>query len=201
MSDDLLWFHGKINREQARHILFYAARRREGIFLVRESPNHPGTYVLSLWAKGQDMHFQIQHHGDAHFAIDDGPVFQGVDDLIRHYKQRPDGLPTRLVECCPGTFPPSVIRKRCDTELHRAAFDGQAQRVRRHLGENPGDLNGKNANGATALHVAASRGHDDVVMALLQHHADVKIRDNNGTTPLQVRSVWCVHGAVGQWHD
>lgn len=189
MADDLLWFHGKINREQARHILLNSERRREGLFLVRETPNHPGTYVLSLWAKGTDMHYQIQHHGDAHFAIDDGPVFQGVDDLIRHYKLKPDGLPSRLVEFCSGTYPPAVIRKRCETELHKAAYEGQAQRVRRLLGDAAGDLNGKNASGATPLHVAASRGHEDVVLALVQHGADVRLRDNNGATPLQVSGV------------
>jgi tyrosine-protein kinase len=186
MAEDMIWFHGKINREQARHILSSAERRREGLFLVRETPNHPGTFVLSLWANGQDKHYQIQHHGDAHFAIDDGPVFQGVDDLIRHYKKKSDGLPTRLVEFCPGTYPPPAIRTRCETELHKRAYEGQVQVVRRLLGESVGDLNGKNASGATPLHVAASRGHEDVVLALIQHGADVRLRDNNGTTPLQV---------------
>lgn len=37
--------------------------------------------------------------------------------------------------------------------------------------------------GKTLLHLAAARGHEDVVSALLQSGADVFARDNNGDTP------------------
>ena len=181
------WFHGKISREAAEHILLSSKRRREGLFLVRERPNEPGTYALSLFARGQAKHYQIQHMGDYHYAIDDGPVFQGIDELVRHYCDKADGLPTRLFDFCPGNVPPAAIRKRYETDLHRAAYDGDIQRVSRLCREMaPEQLNARNPSGATPLFLAASRGHADTVGALVRVSADVKVRDNSGTTPLQV---------------
>lgn len=37
-----IWFHGQINRAQAEKLLL-----KDGDFLVRESPNSEGQYVLS----------------------------------------------------------------------------------------------------------------------------------------------------------
>lgn len=37
-----VWFHGQINRAEAERLL-----RKDGDFLVRESPNSEGQYVLS----------------------------------------------------------------------------------------------------------------------------------------------------------
>lgn len=37
-----IWFHGQINRADAERLL-----RKDGDFLVRESPNSEGQYVLS----------------------------------------------------------------------------------------------------------------------------------------------------------
>ena len=50
---------------------------------------------------------------------------------------------------------------------------------------------------ATALHMAARRGHVDVARALLECGADVNARDRNGITPLQ-RAINCRRKEVAQ---
>jgi ankyrin repeat protein len=46
------------------------------------------------------------------------------------------------------------------------------------------DLHRTNADGDTALHAAAARGHDSVVVYLVEHGARLDVRNVNGRTPL-----------------
>ena len=185
-SDDGHWFHGKITRENAVNILS-AHGKNEGIFLVRESKTVPGDFVLSLWHENQALHFQIQNRGGIFFSIDDGPVFQGLDSLVDYYRNDADGLPIRLTSYCHGGPPPSSIRKRgVQTSLHNACVEGNSSLVRKYLKENPSDVNARNEHGASPLHEASGRALDGVVSMLLKAGADVRSRDNSGSTPLMV---------------
>ena len=40
------WFHGKITRDQAEQVMSSAS---DGQFLIKESVNFPGDYVLFVW--------------------------------------------------------------------------------------------------------------------------------------------------------
>jgi ankyrin repeat protein len=51
---------------------------------------------------------------------------------------------------------------------------------------NKADVNARNDNGDTPLHLAAEFGRKEVVEFLLTNKADVNARDNNGETPLQL---------------
>jgi ankyrin repeat protein len=51
---------------------------------------------------------------------------------------------------------------------------------------NKAEVNAKNLNGTTPLHVAASMGHKEIAESLLAHKADVNARDKDGLTPLGV---------------
>jgi len=46
-------------------------------------------------------------------------------------------------------------------------------------------VNARNSRGDTALHIAAYRGHVDIIMTLLRAKADVSIRNEKGKTPQQ----------------
>ncbi|KAL0430484.1 UNVERIFIED_CONTAM: Potassium channel SKOR, partial [Sesamum radiatum] len=46
------------------------------------------------------------------------------------------------------------------------------------------DPNMKDYDGRSALHLAASRGHEDIVLFLIQEDADINVEDNFGNTPL-----------------
>lgn len=64
---------------------------------------------------------------------------------------------------------------------------GDVEAVRRLLEESPTLVNrGDTGFGATPLHWAALRGHEDVARLLLDKGADVNVRNNDGETPLQV---------------
>ncbi|XP_031568891.1 tyrosine-protein kinase HTK16-like [Actinia tenebrosa] len=184
IRDDASWYHGSLSREEALNTLIKHGKR-EGLFLVRKSHTVPGDYVLSLWNCNQALHFQIQCRGDIYFSIDDGPVFHGLDSLIEYYRENADGLPIRLVQNCAGSPPPASARKHgIQTRLHQACMDRNEVLVRRLLRENPLDVNARNENGRTPLHLAALVGDDEIVFLLLQCNADPRCRDNNGHTVL-----------------
>ena len=50
---------------------------------------------------------------------------------------------------------------------------------------NRADVNAKNGDGNTVLHLAAANGHKAVVELLLASKADVNVRNNHGETPLR----------------
>ena len=190
MSGDTRWYHGKISREAAQHVLTESpGGRREGAFLVRESVRSPGNFVLSLFAQGQDLHFQIKSHGDAYYSIDDGPVYQGLESVINHYRSQADGLPCKLTTFFQGNLPPVYARRRCDTELHKAVNDGNLGKVKKLLVAGVSDINARNESGATPLFDACQIGHEEIAKLLIQQNADCKVRDNQQNTPLKVSSV------------
>ncbi|KAL2457294.1 Potassium channel SKOR [Forsythia ovata] len=67
--------------------------------------------------------------------------------------------------------------------LNCAAHDGDLHRLR-HLVEAGADPNKVDYNGRTALHLAASKGYEDIVQFLIQGRVEINIRDNFGKTPL-----------------
>ena len=189
------WFHGKVSRENAVHILeSVPGGAKDGTFIVRESISSVGHYVLCLKSRSTDHHFQIVNHGDAWFSIDNGPVFQGLDDLIHHYSQKADGLPTQLRTFIPGIPPPATTRKRLETDLHAAVTSNNIDAVKRILkspySQKIGDANSRNPDGCTPVHEAAKRGYVNIMSQLLAKNADVHIRDGTGATALHVGSVF-----------
>jgi ankyrin repeat protein len=60
--------------------------------------------------------------------------------------------------------------------------------------EQPGvDVNAKNDQGATAMHLAAVKGNEELARALLDAGASVRIQDRKGRTPAAM--------AVAAGHD
>ena len=89
-----------------------------------------------------------------------------------------------------GELIASVWTPGTDTgELIERAYEGELEAVRRLL-EAGVDVNGTNANGATALHRAAYRDHLEVARALVASGASLEMRDDNfGSTPLHAAAV------------
>jgi ankyrin repeat protein len=69
-------------------------------------------------------------------------------------------------------------------EIHDAARDGDLEKVKALLKDNPDLVNSKNTNGLTPLHFAAYSGHVVVVKLLLDNMADVNVTNKSGMTPL-----------------
>ena len=192
------WFHGKITRENAAHLVTTGPDgRREGLFLVRESLRMPGSFVLTMWARNQVHHFQVVGHGDGWYSVDNGPLFQGLDELVNHYKCRPDGLPSQLHDFVVGNQPPLSARKRLETEIHRAVNSRDVSLLQRLLSQPTsnqiGSVNSQNAEGSTPVHEASKKGFVGVLEILLHYKPDLNIRDSKGSTALQVCVCVCVH--------
>lgn len=185
------WFHGRITRENAAHLVT-GPGKPSGFFLVRESLRMPGSFVLTMWAENTVHHFQIVGHGDGWFSVDNGPLFQGLDELIRHYQEKSDGLPEKLSTFVTGYPPPLSARKRMITSLHKAVANNNLSEVRSLLSFpqsfSQGTVDSPNTEGQTPVHEAARKGYVEVLKLLLEQKPDVSLRDSKGATALHVSS-------------
>lgn len=80
------WFHGALPGKEAERQL--NEKGKNGSFLVRESQSKPGDYVLSVRCDEKVHHIFIRHQGDK-YDIGGGEQFDGLPELIEHYKQNP----------------------------------------------------------------------------------------------------------------
>jgi ankyrin repeat protein len=64
------------------------------------------------------------------------------------------------------------------TPLMRAGFENRTSVVKLLLQHDRVDINRRGENGLTALHLAATQGHVEIVRLLVEHGADPNIKDN-----------------------
>lgn len=69
------------------------------------------------------------------------------------------------------------------TPLMRAVYEERTEVVQALMERSQTDLNAKNDQGATALHLAAVKGHEQLARALLLAGASPLIQDRKGRTP------------------
>lgn len=161
----------------------------DGVFLVRESNTSPGDYVLSVLHSEEVWHYQIRRHGeDAFFSIDDQTPIHGLDSLIEHYQKASNGLVTQLNAIIKRDPPPHDSRSHGRTNLlHRATKEGDAVIVSELLQCGYRNIDAKNQNGQTAVHLACQNGIESILNKLIDSGANVNCRDKDGNTPLHVR--------------
>lgn len=88
------WFHGKITRDQAELVMSCAS---DGQFLVKESVNYPGDYVLFVCIDGKIRHFRVVCKRNMMFTINEQEFFHSMAEMVMFYKNS-RGLPTKLTE-------------------------------------------------------------------------------------------------------
>ena len=81
---------------------------------------------------------------------------------------------------------PKPSGRRRQTELHRAATEGDLKAVRTLLNTAPELLNVRNKDGATALHLAIEHGRIDVARLLVASKAGLELADDRQWTPLHL---------------
>lgn len=67
-----------------------------------------------------------------------------------------------------------------------AARDGDLEKVKELLKDDPNLVSSKDESGSTPLHYAAGHGHKDIAELLVASKADVNAKDNDGATPLHL---------------
>ena len=111
------WFHESLDRVGAIALLERFGGT-DGLFLVRKSSQkHRSntTFVLSMAWKETSFNYEIQNRDGCVF-IDDGPLFESVEQLVDHYWLRADGLPTRLASAVAPEHHASYDKAESDEE-------------------------------------------------------------------------------------
>lgn len=78
------WFRGRMERDQAQALLENAAHET---FLVRVSPKHNGSYVISLNYNNQVKHMRIYVSRDNQLYLSQNRYFKSVIELVAWYEQ------------------------------------------------------------------------------------------------------------------
>ena len=86
-----------------------------------------------------------------------------------------------LVGCGESQSPEPPTAKAPDRSIHNAAYDRKIELIKQHLAAGT-DVNAKNEQGRTPLHVAAWDSQASVL--LIEKGADVNAKDDDGNTPL-----------------
>ncbi|KAH3826832.1 uncharacterized protein LOC127881359 isoform X2 [Dreissena polymorpha] len=80
------WFHGRIDREKATHLLNKC--NRDGTFLVKERLNNPGCYALSVWNPDFSItHVPLSYHkGKVTTGVSENlPKFECILFMVKYY--------------------------------------------------------------------------------------------------------------------
>ena len=137
------WFHESLDRGGAISLLERFGGG-DGLFLVRRSSQKhrsSTTFVLSMAWKGTSFNYEIQNR-DGFAFIDDGPLFESLEQLVDHYWLRADGLPTRLASAV--------------APEHHASYDKAESDEGRGLVSNPLALPGVGATNVDDAGASAS---------------------------------------------
>ncbi|MBN1272563.1 MAG: ankyrin repeat domain-containing protein [Candidatus Aminicenantes bacterium] len=69
-------------------------------------------------------------------------------------------------------------------DIHDAVLKGDLSQVKKIVSSSPDQAHAKLENGKTPLHVAAEKGHRDIVIYLIDQKSDINAQDQLGNTPL-----------------
>ncbi|XP_039954708.1 tyrosine-protein kinase Shark isoform X1 [Bactrocera neohumeralis] len=185
-EDGINWFHSGLSREDAEKLLTKEPYE-DGTFLIRECNSAEGDFVLTLIHKEAVCHYQIRRHGgDAFFSIDDKvKILHGLESLVEFYQMAANGLPTKLTKFIKKDLPPNDARRHGNTNLlHRATKENNATIVGELLKCGYRNVDAKNQDGQTALHLAAIYSDQTILKLILGSDVNVNCMDAFGNMPL-----------------
>ena len=143
---------------------------------------------MSVLHEGEIFHYQIRRHGDdAFFSIDDQPPIHGLDTLIEFYRESPHGIVPQLSAICRSEPPPNDVRSHGTTNLlHRATKENNYTVVSELLKCGYRNIDSKNQNGQTAVHLASINAGENILAKLIERGSNINNRDADGNTALHV---------------
>jgi tyrosine-protein kinase len=169
--------------------------------------------VVSVIYRGEFYHYQIQRHGDdSFFSIDAQYIHHGLDgekilnsiimkflthtmlntndliflDLIEYYKHTESSLCSKLDRFVKKGPPPLKYCKLGKANLlHRATKHNNLNVVKEILSTSYRNLDAKDENGMSAVHLAAmNRVSPEILKLLIENGSAVASRDSTGNTAL-----------------
>jgi len=159
---------------------------------------HEAVAVL-LVRRGADVSARESKNGGTplHYAVHQGH-YSTVRVLVQHAapidaRTMLDALPIDIAEQRGYKNIADFLRS-CVWTLHEAAGHGDIGRVN-HLVESGVDIDGRDAQGRTALHIAAEMGNEDLALTVLEKGVAIDAVDCNDDTALH-RAVAHGHSAV-----
>eukprot|EP00042_Codosiga_hollandica_P057073 m.837925 g.837925 ORF g.837925 m.837925 type:complete len:745 (+) comp59493_c0_seq1:118-2352(+) len=108
---DEIWYHGLQTRELCEQTLSDPVTRKalpDGSFVVRESTNIPGQFVVSMTLKGCFYHNRVTE-ASGRFSTNSGRTHGSLAELLEYHKAYRDSFLTLLTTPVPN---PANVRKR-----------------------------------------------------------------------------------------
>jgi len=120
------WFHGVMSRETAEEIC-KASGMREGSHVVRESPNTPGQYVITLVSEGVVYHNRVIYKNEQFRTTRTGQPT--ISAILTHYSTARDDFQTALAQpiLCQRSRTLSIVSSLNERELELMALPVNAQ--------------------------------------------------------------------------
>ena len=168
----------------------FVAKACLSILLHLNTRIHKGSVKKMFPLAGYAAENWVSHarHGDVSSLIGDGMerLFDGdmphfaawlwVHDIdkpsgphMSHtHPERPEAMPLYYAALC--------------------GFQGMVERLVESHPQDVNSLNNQGGDGGSPLHAALRKGHSDIALFLLDHHADPNVKDNRCQTPLHIAS-------------
>lgn len=121
------WYHGVIKREDAERFMKEAGHQ-DGKFLVRQRDKF--SFALSLSYHSETKHYKVDKRriqdGSDKLAIEDGPLFDNLMDMVAHYHNKMDGLLCKLSTFCtrPGWIKQEVPETNTEDVTNNPIYGG-----------------------------------------------------------------------------
>lgn len=166
------FLHGAIDRLEATNLVL---QNGPGSFLVRESRRRPGEFVLTMNFGNHVYNYEIRNSDHLWFSIDEGPMFESIEQLIEYYLQAGEGLPGKLTRPIEPVDQATKGLKRLQIAQNSSKNGGNHHGYHGSPQHSPGmppiqqNFN-NNGNGSSILPPVSHRGN------LMMPHTDIPAR-------------------------
>lgn len=97
--ESMPWYFGHTKRMEAEKLLMHP-HNSQGAFLIRESEGNNHAFSLSIRDSDSVKHYRIRKDPDLRYFISNRALFNNLQELVKYYSQKANGLCTELQVPC-----------------------------------------------------------------------------------------------------